>query len=52
MNARIAMLILGLMSIQSHAALQSVNWKVAGDNKATLDTNTGIEWLDITETDG
>lgn len=48
----LAGLVLGLASTQSHAALQSVHWKVDGDKKATLDTDTGIEWLDITETDG
>lgn len=36
----------------SHAALVSVDWKTAGDGLATLDTVTGLEWLDLTVTDG
>lgn len=42
----------GLMSLGANAALVSTDWKTAGDGKATLDTQTGIEWLDLSVTDG
>jgi hypothetical protein len=38
------------MSVQ--AELVSTDWKNTGDGLATLDTATGIEWLDLTQTDG
>lgn len=41
-----------LMSISSHAALISTDWKTTNDKLATLDTETGIEWLDLTQTIG
>lgn len=36
----------------AQAALVSSDWKVAGDAKATLDTNTGIEWLKLNNISG
>lgn len=41
-----------LMAHAAHAEFVSTHWQAAGDAKATLDTNTGIEWLDLTFTDG
>lgn len=39
-------------SLQSQAALIATDWKAAGDSLATLDTVSGLEWLDLTVTDG
>lgn len=40
------------LSFASHAELVSTDWKTEGDALATLDTETGIEWMDLSETDG
>lgn len=45
-------LAVGLVSTQANAALVSTDWTTAGDSKATLDTVTGLEWLDLTLTAG
>lgn len=45
-------LVTGLMSAQANAALVATDWKSSGDGLATLDTDTGIEWLDVSLTDG
>lgn len=45
-------LVTGLMSAQANAALVATDWKSSGDGLATLDTKTGIEWLDVSITDG
>lgn len=42
----------GLISAQANAALVSTDWKTVGDAKATLDTVSGLEWLDLTLTAG
>jgi hypothetical protein len=44
-----ATLLLSITSAQ--AALVESDWKNTGDALATLDTSTGIEWLDLTQTD-
>lgn len=44
-------LLLSVFSFASQAAWVSTDWKVAGDAKASLDESTGIEWLDLTQTD-
>lgn len=44
-----ATLLLSITSTQ--AALVESDWKNTGDALATLDTDTGIEWLDLTQTD-
>lgn len=41
-----------LFSGASHAAFSATDWKSAGDAKATLDTSTGLEWLDLDLTGG
>jgi hypothetical protein len=42
-----------LLSVTStQAALVETDWNNTGDGLATLDTDTGIEWLDLTQTDG
>ncbi|MCB5226482.1 hypothetical protein JAO78_006605 [Alishewanella sp. 16-MA] len=46
----IATLVAGLISTQASAAFVSTDWKNAGDGFATLDTETGLEWLDLTAT--
>jgi hypothetical protein len=44
-----ATLLLSITSAQ--AALVESDWQSTGDALATLDTETGIEWLDLTQTD-
>jgi hypothetical protein len=39
-------------SMGANADLISTDWKTTGDSLATLDEATGIEWLDLTQTDG
>ena len=34
------------------AAIISVDWKTSGDNLVTRDTVSGLDWLDLTETNG
>jgi hypothetical protein len=43
-----AALLLSITSAQ--AALVATDWQTVGDAAATLDTETGIEWLDLTQT--
>lgn len=43
-------LVTGLMSAQVNAAFIATDWKTQGDGLATLDTETGLEWLDFTQT--
>lgn len=42
----------GMVSAQASAAFVATDWQSAGDEGATLDTTTGIEWLDLTVTKG
>lgn len=49
---KVALLLAALQGASAHAALQSIHWKANGDNMVTLDTATGIEWLDLTVTHG
>jgi hypothetical protein len=44
--------LLGLISTSSHAAFVDTDWKVQGDALSTLDEDTGIEWLKLTQTIG
>lgn len=41
-----------LFSGASHAAFSVTDWKNTGDAKATLDSETGLEWLDVSYTNG
>ena len=41
-----------LAGVSAHAELVHTDWKVDGDSLATLDVDTGIEWLKLTETAG
>lgn len=43
---------LSLMSFSSSAAFQHADWSVAGDKKATLDTDSGLTWLKLGNTVG
>lgn len=45
-------LLTALCAGSAQAALVSSDWKTAGDNKATVDTQTGIEWLKLDNTKG
>lgn len=46
------LLIASLFVGTAQAALISSDWQATGDNKATLDTQTGIEWLKLDNTKG
>ena len=50
----ISMLLILLMifSNSSYSALVNSDWKITGDDLITLDTDTGLGWLDLTETNG
>jgi hypothetical protein len=53
MNMRAAIIVACLLSTSVvQAELIETNWKNTGDALATLDTDTGIEWLDLTQTEG
>ncbi|MFQ3188913.1 MAG: hypothetical protein ACI936_000033 [Paraglaciecola sp.] len=43
---------IALASMSASAQLIPTDWKNTGDKLATLDESTGIEWLDLTQTDG
>lgn len=43
-------LFVGLVSNQVQAEFVYTDWKVAGDKKAMLDRETGIEWLRLPNT--
>lgn len=48
----IASVILALsLSLPASAAFVYTDWKASGDNKAVLDTDTGIEWLRLDSVD-
>jgi len=34
----------------THAAVLSIDWQTSGENLIIRDTNSGLEWLDLTET--
>ena len=39
-------------SFVANASIVNIDWKTEGDNKAFLDTTTGLEWLDLTQSKG
>jgi hypothetical protein len=39
-----------MFTLSAQAEFLSTDWKVAGDSKATLDTESGLEWLKFTQT--
>jgi hypothetical protein len=41
-----------LSSFVSHASFVTTDWNSDNDRKATLDVDTGLEWLDVSETFG
>jgi hypothetical protein len=41
---------ISLASTVASAELISTNWKINGDSRSTLDTISGLEWLDLSET--
>ncbi len=49
---RLIMVSLIAASNQAGAVLMSVDWQSQGDNLVTRDTDTGLEWLDLTLTVG
>lgn len=49
---KISLMIAGLLATQAHASLMNADWTTQGDAKAAIDTRTGLEWLDLTVTDG
>lgn len=44
------LLLCALMSNGAQANFVATDWKQSGDAKATLDVETGLEWLGLTET--
>lgn len=53
MNKILSALVLSLgLSGAANAEFVSTDWKVDGDNLATLDSNSGLEWLDLGYTRG
>lgn len=46
----VALLVVCGLASPTSAVLISTDWKSYGDGLLTLDTNTGLEWLDITAT--
>ena len=42
--------VFALSSIGANAELVSADWKNVGDGLSTVDTLTGIEWMDLSET--
>jgi hypothetical protein len=51
MKFKITLIALLISATSAHAELVATDWKNTGDGLATLDTATGIEWLDLTQTD-
>lgn len=49
---KMSLMIAGLLASQAHASLMNADWTAQGDAKAAIDTRTGLEWLDLTVTDG
>lgn len=39
-----------VLSMNASAAIMNADWQIAGDNLITVDTDSGLEWLDITVT--
>jgi len=48
---KFALVPLMAFALNANAGFVSLDWKVEGDNKATLDEDTGLEWLKLSETD-
>ena len=46
----ISSIVFAAMSFGAQAGLVEGDWKVEGDKKITLHEDTGLEWLDLTET--
>jgi hypothetical protein len=44
--------ILALSSVAANAEFIKGDWKVVGDNLSVVNTETGLEWLSLTQTDG
>lgn len=40
------------LSFTASASIVNIDWKTEGDNKAFLDTRTGMEWIDLTQSTG
>lgn len=52
MNVKAVFFALFAFSGMAQADLVATDWKTSGDALATLHEETGIEWLDLTQTDG
>jgi hypothetical protein len=50
MKLKLTLIALLISATSAHAELVAIDWEVAGDGLATLDTDTGLEWLDLTQT--
>lgn len=45
------LLLSGVVSLPVHAEFVHTDWKISGDRAATLDTESGLEWLKFSYTD-
>lgn len=45
-----AIVAITLVSVSANAELVKTDWKTQGDGLATLDTQSGLEWLDVDQT--
>jgi hypothetical protein len=50
--SKLAVVVVALGSVSANADLFELDFNSSGDGLVTLDTDTGLEWLDLTETDG
>jgi len=41
-----------ILSANANSAIISTDWHTAGDNLITRDTASGLDWIDLTETNG
>jgi len=48
---RVSVLLMGIVS-SANAALVNIDWQSSGDQLLVLDTNSSLQWLKLTETDG
>jgi len=41
-----------ILSVNVNAAIVEIDWNLSGDNLITRDTSSGLDWLDLTVTNG
>jgi hypothetical protein len=50
MKSALAALVLGLTATSANATLVHSDWQTAGDQLITVDTNSGLQWLNFSQT--